>query len=46
MRMKRDIILAEQCFDDIDLILGGHDHDPFYEKKDGRVTIIKSGHDF
>ena len=46
MRMLNDQILAEQCYGDIDLILGGHDHDPCCKKQERRVTIIKSGNDF
>lgn len=45
LRMPNDRILAEKCQDDINLILGGHDHDPF-EERIGKITIIKSGTNF
>lgn len=44
MRMPNDIKLAESC-DEIDLILGGHDHIYAVEKINGK-TILKSGTDF
>lgn len=44
MRTPNDIKLAENC-DDIDLILGGHDH--IYEiKQVNKKYIVKSGTDF
>jgi len=43
-RMPNDRRLAEQC-PGLDLVLGGHDHDPFRERVNG-VPIIKSGTDF
>ena len=45
MRVDNDRILAEKCQNDIDLILGGHDHSSMHEKI-GKVTLIKSGSDF
>lgn len=44
MRTHNDIKLAENV-DEIDLILGGHDHDYYVEKVNGKY-IIKSGTDF
>lgn len=44
MRMHNDIKLAENV-SEIDLILGGHDHDYNVEKVNGKY-IIKSGTDF
>ena len=45
MRLPNDIILAKASQNDINLILGGHDHISTIEKI-GKVTIIKSGSDF
>lgn len=44
MRTPNDIKLAENC-DDIDIILGGHDH-VFEIKQVNGKYIIKSGTDF
>lgn len=44
MRTPNDIKLAEQC-DEIDLILGGHDHVYEIKQVNGKY-IIKSGTDF
>nr|XP_024218519.1 uncharacterized protein LOC112211301 [Halyomorpha halys] len=44
MRMPNDIKLAEHC-DEIDLILGGHDHIYAVKKVNGKL-IVKSGTDF
>lgn len=45
MLLHNDRILAEQCQDEINLILGGHDHISVLETI-GNVTLIKSGSDF
>lgn len=45
MRLPNDRILAEACQDEIDLILGGHDHGQVCETI-GKVTLVKSGTDF
>jgi len=45
MRLPNDRVLAQACQDEVDLILGGHDHSSVFEKV-GKVTIIKSGTDF
>ena len=45
LRLPNDRLLAEECQDSVDLILGGHDHSSICEKI-GRVTIVKSGTDF
>ena len=42
---SNDRLLAEACQDDIDIILGGHDHISIQEEI-GRITLIKSGTDF
>lgn len=34
-----------QCVPDIDLILGGHDHDPYFNFTNSTL-IVKSGMDF
>ena len=44
MRWPNDTRLAEQV-PDIDLILGGHDHDFITRRIDGKL-VIKSGTDF
>lgn len=44
MRTPNDIKLAENC-DDIDIILGGHDHVYEIKQVNGKY-IIKSGTDF
>lgn len=44
MRTPNDVKLAEQC-DEIDLILGGHDHVYEIKEVNGKY-IIKSGTDF
>ncbi|CAH1392702.1 unnamed protein product [Nezara viridula] len=44
MRMPNDVKLAE-CCNEIDLILGGHDHIYAVEKVNGKL-IVKSGTDF
>lgn len=44
MRTPNDIKLAENC-DDIDIILGGHDHIYEIKQVNGKY-IIKSGTDF
>lgn len=44
MRSHNDRILAKEC-QEINLILGGHDHSSVYERV-GQVTLIKSGTDF
>lgn len=44
MRVPNDLILAKEV-DEIDLILGGHDHHRFNEFINGK-WIIKSGTDF
>ncbi|EGN97255.1 hypothetical protein SERLA73DRAFT_169647 [Serpula lacrymans var. lacrymans S7.3] len=55
MRLEEDIKLAEACSEDVDLILGGHDHDPLVHGShmsavndifQGKIKIIKSGMDF
>ena len=45
MRLPNDRILAEKCQDEVNLILGGHDHSSVMEQI-GKVTIVKSGTDF
>lgn len=45
MRVPNDRILAQHCQDDVDLILGGHDHSSLCENI-GKVTLVKSGTDF
>lgn len=45
MRLPNDKILAEKCQGEIDLILGGHDHDSVFETI-GKVSIVISGTDF
>jgi 5'-nucleotidase len=44
MRTPNDIILAKEC-QEIDLILGGHDHTSVDERVN-KVAFIKSGTDF
>ncbi|KDQ13838.1 hypothetical protein BOTBODRAFT_33278 [Botryobasidium botryosum FD-172 SS1] len=55
MRLEEDIIVSEACRDEVDLILGGHDHDIMIhgdrvtlvnDDAEGSVRIIKSGTDF
>ena len=55
MRHKEDVHLATTCDRDIDLILGGHDHDlavhgvnvtAMDDTYEGNIKLIKSGTDF
>lgn len=44
MRWPNDLMLAEKV-DEIDLVLGGHDHDYGIQEVNG-TTVLKSGSDF
>lgn len=46
MKTTSDRQLAKSCKGQIDLILGGHDHESIFEEADDKVTLIKSGQDF
>jgi len=46
MRNNNDICLANCTDINLDLILGGHDHDPYYFDKSKERLFLKSGTDF
>lgn len=55
MRRDEDVHLAKYCDNNVDLILGGHDHDLAVHRSnframndtyEGRIKLIKSGTDF
>jgi len=45
MGLTNDRVLAEKCQDDIDIVMGGHDHLSVFEQI-GKVAVVKSGSDF
>eukprot|EP00922_Rhytidocystis_sp_ex-Travisia-forbesii_P028850 GHVS01042283.1.p1 GENE.GHVS01042283.1~~GHVS01042283.1.p1 ORF type:complete len:658 (-),score=70.28 GHVS01042283.1:144-2117(-) len=45
MRAPNDEILAREA-EDLDLILGGHDHDYYGVRRIGKTVVVKSGSDF
>lgn len=55
MRLEEDLLVSQACASDVDLILGGHDHDSVIQgdritvvndNAEGDIRIIKSGTDF
>ena len=55
MRLEEDIRVSEACRSDVDLILGGHDHDIVVhggkitvtnDDAEGDIRVVKSGTDF
>lgn len=55
MRLEEDILVSQACLSEVDLILGGHDHDIVVhgdkltlvnDTAEGDIRIVKSGTDF
>lgn len=55
MRLEEDILVSQACLSEVDLLLGGHDHDIVVQgdklavvndTAEGDIRIVKSGTDF